>query len=83
MRPTDQRPLVQDEFAHSIGASQALKLLKRRLRPWLERLDTQDPPRPPHRPRDYRTRSFLLADVLRWLVHLDSTENLIRPPLTL
>ena len=85
-RPADQRPAVQDEFAQFIGASQALKLLKKRLRPLLEQLDAQDPPRPPHRPRDYRTRSFLLADVLRWLVHLDSTDELIRklqqhPPL--
>jgi hypothetical protein len=77
-RPADQRPAVQDEFTQCIGASQALKLLKKRLRPLLERLDAQDPPRPPHRPRDYRTRSFLWADVLRWLVHLDSTDELIR-----
>ena len=77
-RPADQRPTVQDEFAQFIGASQALKLLKKRLRPLLEQLDEQDPRHPPHRPRDYRTRSFLLADVLRWLVHLDSTDELIR-----
>jgi len=61
-RPADQRPTVQEEFAQSIGASQALKLLKKQLRPLLERLDAQDPPHPPHRPRDYRSRSFVLAD---------------------
>jgi hypothetical protein len=76
-RSTDQRAREQDEFAQFIGASQVLKLLKKRVRPMLERLDAQDPPGPPHRPRDYRTRSFLLADVLRWLVHLDSTDELI------
>ncbi len=77
-RPADQRPTVQDELAQFIGASQVLKLLKKRLRPLLERLDAQDPPHPPHRPRTYRSRSFLLGDVLRWLVHLDSTDELIR-----
>lgn len=77
-RPAEQQPAVQDEFAQFIGASQALKLLKKRLRPLLEQLDAQDPPCPPNRPRTYHSRSFLLADILRWLVHLDSTDELIR-----
>jgi hypothetical protein len=34
-RPADQRPAVQDELAQFIGASQVLKLLKKRLRPLL------------------------------------------------
>ena len=53
-------------------------LLKKKLRPFLKRLDALDPPHPPHRPRDYRTRSFLLADVLRWMLGLQSTEELRR-----
>ena len=78
IRPTAQRPPVQDEFAEFIGASQVIKLLKKKLRPFLKRLDALDPPHPPHRPRDYRTRSFLLADVLRWMLGLQSTEELRR-----
>lgn len=77
-RPVEQRPTVQDEFAEFIGASRILKLLKKRLRPFLKRLDQQDPRRPRHRPRDYRTRSFVLADVLRWMLGLRSTDELIR-----
>jgi len=77
-RPAGQRPQVQDEFAEFIGASQVLKLLKKRLRSFLKRLDQQDPKRPRHRPRTYRSRSFLLADVLRWMLGLNSTDELIR-----
>ena len=77
-RPAAQRPAVQDECAEFIGASQVIKLLKKKLRPFLKRLDALDPPHPPHRRRDYRTRSFLLADVLRWMLGLQSTEELRR-----
>ena len=77
-RPAEQRPEVQNEFAEFINASQVLKLLKKRLRPFLKRLDKQDPKRPRHRPRTYRTRSFVLADVLRWMLGLPSTDDLIR-----
>lgn len=77
-RPERQKAAVRDEFAEFIGASRVIKLLKKQLRPLLKRLDAQDPPHPPHRPRIYRTRSFLLADVLRWMLHLSSTDELIR-----
>ena len=77
-RPTEQRPEIQHEFAAFIAASQVLKLLKKRLRPFLKRLDKQDPKRPRHRPRTYRTRSFVLADLLRWMLGLSSTNDLIR-----
>jgi len=78
LRPAGQKPQEREELAESIGASQVLKLLKKRLRPLLKRLDAQDPPHPRHRPRDYGSRSFLLADLLRWLLHLSSTEELRR-----
>lgn len=78
LRPAAQRPPVQDEFAEFIGASQVIKMLKKQLRPFLKRLDALDPPNPRHRPRVYRTRSFLLADVLRWILGLQSTEELRR-----
>lgn len=77
-RPEGQRPKVRDEFDEFIGASKVLKLLKKRLRPLLKRLDALDPPNPPNRPRTYRTRSFLLADILRWLLRFNSTDELIR-----
>ena len=77
-RPAEQKPEVRNEFAEFIGASQVMKLLKKRLRPFLKRLDKLDPEHPPHRPRDYRTRSFVLADVLRWMLGLQSTDDLIR-----
>jgi hypothetical protein len=77
-RPVEQKPEVRNEFAEFIGASQVMKLLKKRLRPFLKRLDKLDPKHPPHRPRDYRTRSFVLADVLRWMLGLQSTDDLIR-----
>jgi len=73
----DKRP-VQSEFARSIGVAQVLKLLKKRIRPILERLDQADRQRQAHRPRDYLSRSFLLADLMRWLLHLPSTDELIR-----
>lgn len=77
-RPAEEQAAVQDEFTQSIGASHVLKLLKKQLKPLLQRLDAQDPRHPAHRPRTYRTRSFLLADVLRWMLHLGSTQELIR-----
>jgi hypothetical protein len=77
-RPAEQKPKVQDEFTETIGASRVLKMLKKRLRPFLKRLDRQDPPQPRHRPRTYRTRSFVLADLLRWMLGLQSTDELIR-----
>ncbi|MCP4287390.1 MAG: hypothetical protein GY792_23615, partial [Gammaproteobacteria bacterium] len=77
-RPAEQKPTVQDEFAEFIGASRVLKMLKKRLRPLLKRLDQQDPKQPRHRPRTYRTRSFVLADLLRWMLGLQSTDELIR-----
>ncbi len=77
-RPEAQKPLVKDEFTEFIGASKVMKMLRKKLRPFLKRLDALDPARPRHRPRDYRTRSFLLADVLRWMLGLQSTEELRR-----
>lgn len=77
-RPAEQKPEVQDEFAEFIGASRVLKMLKKRLRSFLKRLDQQDPRYPRHRPRTYRTRSFVLADLLRWMLGLQSTDELIR-----
>jgi hypothetical protein len=77
-RPAGQKPPVQDELAEFIGASRVLKMLKKRLRPFLKRLDQQDPKQPRHRPRTYRTRSFVLADLLRWMLGLQSTDELIR-----
>jgi hypothetical protein len=78
----DQTP-VETEFAGRIGVAEVLKRLKKRIRAWLKAMDQADPVkrrrhRPPHRPRDYWTRSFFLADLLRWLLHLPSTEALIR-----
>ena len=70
--------LHPNEFAEFIGASQVMKLLKKRLRPFLKRLDKLDPEHPRHRPRDYGTPSFVLADVLRWMLGLQSTDELIR-----
>ena len=77
-RPAGQQPAVQTESSEFIGASGMLKLLKKQLRPWLKELDRQDPRQPDHRPRVYRTRSLLLADVLRWMLGLTSTEELRR-----
>jgi hypothetical protein len=78
LRPAAQRPAVQDEFVEFIGVSRVMKMLRKKLRPFLKRLDALDPPNPRHRPRVYRTRSFLLADVLRWILGLQSTEELRR-----
>jgi hypothetical protein len=78
LRPAAQRPPVQDEFAEFIGVSWVMKMLRKKLRPFLKRLDDLDPPNPRHRPRVYRTRSFLLADVLRWILGFQSTEALRR-----
>jgi len=77
-RPAAQRPAAQAECAEFIGVSRVLKLLKKRLRPFLKRLDQGDPKYPRHRPRTYRTRSFLLADLLRWMLGLQSSDELIR-----
>jgi hypothetical protein len=77
-RPAEQRPPVREENAKYIGITLVLKLLKKRLRPFLKRLDQCDPKRPRHRPRTYRTRSFVLADLARWMLHLQSTDELIR-----
>jgi len=77
-RPAEQRPAVQEESAKYIRISLVLKLLKKRLRPFLKRLDQGDPKRPAHRPRTYRTRSFVLADLARWMLGLQSTDELIR-----
>ena len=77
-RPAKEQAAVQDEFAQSIGASRVLQLLKKQLGSLLKRLDAQDPRHPAHRPRTYRTRSFLLADVVRWMLRLGSTQELIR-----
>jgi len=78
----DKRP-VEAEFAQRIGVAQVLKRLKKRIKTWLKRLDQADPVKrrrhcPAHRPRYYRTRSFVLADLLRWLLHLASTDEVIR-----
>jgi len=77
-RPAEQRPPVQEENAKYIRITLVLKLLKKRLRPFLKRLDQCDPKRPRHRPRTYRTRAFVLADLARWMLGLQSTDELIR-----
>ncbi len=77
-RPAEQRPSVQEENAKYIRITLVLKLLKKRLRPFLHRLDRCDPKRPRHRPRTYRTRAFVLADLARWILGLQSTDALIR-----
>ncbi len=77
-RPGDQPTPVDAPAAEFIGASRVLKLLKKRLRTRLRQLDRGDPRHPYYRPRTYRTRSFLLADLLRWMLHLNSTEELRR-----
>ncbi len=77
-RPAEQRPPVREECAEFISITLVLKLLKKRLRPFLKRLDQCDPKHPRHRPRTYRTRSFVLADLLRWMLGLQSTDELIR-----
>ncbi len=77
-RPEAQRPASRGEYAKYIGVTRVLKLLKKQLRPFLKQLDAQDPKRPRHRPRTYHTRSFLLADLLRWMLSLPSTDELIR-----
>lgn len=77
-RPSGQKPAVQAEYAEFIGAAQVLKLLKKQLRPLLKRLDALDAPRSAHRPRDYRTRAFVLSELLRWMLGLASTEELRR-----
>jgi len=77
-RPVEQRPSVQVENAKYIRITLVLKLLKKRLRPFLHRLDRGDPKRPRHQPRAYRSRSFVLADLARWILGLPSTDALIR-----
>lgn len=77
-RPADQPPPVDAASAEFIGAARVLKLLKKRLRPRLRQLDRLDPRHPYYWPCTYRTRAFLLADLLRWLLHLNSTEELRR-----
>jgi len=69
---------MHTEYHEFIGVSRVLKMLKKRLRAFLKRLDEPDSPHPAHRPRTYRSRSFLLADLLRWLLHLNSTDEMIR-----
>ena len=73
----DKKP-VKKKFSQRIGVAQVLKRLKKRLKANLKRLDKADRRRQAHRPRTYLTRSFILADLLRWLLHLSSTEALIR-----
>lgn len=77
-RPVEQRPPIREENAKYIRITLVLKLLKKRLRPFLKRLDQCDPKHPRHRPRTYRTRSFVLADLARWMLGLQSTDALIR-----
>jgi hypothetical protein len=77
-RPAAQRPPVREECAKYIRITLVLKLLKKRIRPFLKRLDRCDPKHPRHRPRTYRTRSFVLADLVRWMLGLQSTDELIR-----
>jgi hypothetical protein len=82
-RPTaDKRP-VETEFEQDIGVAEVIKRLKKRIKVMLKRLDKADKRkrhrrRPAHRPRDYLTRSFVLADLVRWLLHLPSTDALVR-----
>ena len=77
-RPAEQRPPVQEEKAKYIRITLVIKLLKKRLRSFLKRLDQCDPKHPRHRPRTYHTRSFVLADLVRWMLGLQSTDELIR-----
>jgi len=77
-RPEADKKPVRAEFDRSIGVAQVIKLLKKRIRAILKRLDQADRQRQTHRPRAYLSRSFLLADLMRWLLHLPSTGALIR-----
>ncbi len=74
---------VETEFDQDIGVAEVLKRLKKRLKATLKRLDKSDGckrrgQRPGHRPRAYLSRSFVLADLMRWLLHLPSTDALLR-----
>lgn len=82
-RAEADRTPVETEFSQRIGVAEVLKRLKKRIRSRLKAMDQADPVKrghhcPPHRPRAYWTRSFFLADLLRWLLHLSSTDELIR-----
>jgi hypothetical protein len=72
----DKKP-VEGEFDRDIGVAKVIKQLKKRITKRLKRLDKADRRRQKHRPRDYLTRSFVLADLMRWLLHLPSTDGLI------
>ncbi len=74
---------VEDQFTRRIGVAQVLKRLKKRIKGTLKKLDKADKSqqgrcRAAHRARDYRTSTFILADLMRWLLQLPSTDGLIR-----
>lgn len=69
---------VETAFDQDIGVAEVIKRLKKRIRPRLKGRDQADRRRQGHRPRTYLTRSFILADLMRWLLHLPSTDALIR-----
>lgn len=77
-RPPEERPTPQEEYEEAIGVAELLKLFKRRFRPFLKQMDRQDRSSRVGAPRDYRTRSFLSADMIRWLLRLRSTEEMRR-----
>ena len=77
-RPPEERPTPQEEYAEAIGIAQFLKRFKRRVRDLLKHMDQQDRASRVGAPRRYRSRSFLFADMVRWLLRLRSTEELLR-----
>lgn len=79
-RPPEEQSTPQEAYEQAIGVAQLLKLFKKRIRSFLKQLDQQDEASTSGAgaPRRYRTRSFLLGDMLRWLLRLRSTEELRR-----
>lgn len=79
-RPPEEQPTPQAAYEQAIDIAQLLKLFKKRVGSFLKRMDQQDEAATSNggAPRTYRTRSFLLGDMLRWLLRLRSTEELRR-----
>lgn len=77
-RPPEERPTPQEEYEQVIAVAQLLKRFKRRVRPFLKQMDHQDRAAKVGAPRRYRSRSFFLADMMRWLLRWRSTEQLRR-----
>lgn len=77
-RPPQEQATPEEEFDQAIAVAQLLKRFKRRIRSFLKPLDGQDQAPKVGAPRRYLTRSFLLADMMRWLLRRRSTEEMRR-----